>query len=129
MSSDSLRLIANRISSSILFFSRSVLGSKPSYLLLVAVLLGLLLVSLAGTGDDVSAQGGFPDPNANCPRALCGQVSPFIPMQSVEAVHMGLVWKKNSQKPKILFHARFPEYSGTDVAAPALTDLASHVGH
>ena len=124
MSSDSLRLIANRISSSILFFSRSVLGSKPSYLLLVAVLLGLLLVSLAGTGDDVSAQGGFPDPNANCPRALCGQVSPFIPMQSVEAVHMGLVWKKNSQKPKILFHARFPEYSGTDVADPALTDLA-----
>jgi hypothetical protein len=124
MSGNSLRLISTRISSSLRLFSRSVLSRKPSYLLLGAVLLGLLLVSLSRTADDVSAQGGFPDPNANCPRALCGQVSPFIPMQSVEAVHMGLVWKKNSQKPKILFHARFPEYSGTDVADPALTDLA-----
>jgi hypothetical protein len=124
MSSTSLRLISTRISSSLRLFLRSVLGSKPSYLLLGAVLVGLLLVSLSGTGDDVSAQGGFPDPNANCPRALCGEVSPFIPMQSVEAVHMGLVWKKNSQKPKILFHARFPEYSGIDMADPALTDLA-----
>lgn len=124
MSSNSLRLISTRIPSSLRLFSRSVLGRKPSYLLLGAVLLGLLLVNLSRTGDDVSAQGGFPDPNANCPRALCGQVSPFIPMQSVEAVHMGLVWKKNSQKPKILFHARFPEYSGTDMADPALTDLA-----
>jgi len=45
-------------------------------------------------------------------------------MQSAEAVHMGLVWKKNSPNPKILYHARFPEYTPNDVADPALTDLA-----
>ncbi|HJU43303.1 MAG TPA: kelch repeat-containing protein, partial [Vicinamibacterales bacterium] len=72
---------------------------------------------------DVAAQSGFPDPNT-CNPADCGKVSPLIPMQSTEAVHMGLVWKKNSQQPKILFHSRFPEYAGTDVADPELTDLA-----
>ena len=72
----------------------------------------------------VSAQVTFPDPNADCPPAECGQVSPLIPMQSVEAVHMGLIWKKNSQRPKILFHARFPEYTPNDVADPELIDLA-----
>ena len=77
-----------------------------------------------GPGSAVSAQGTFPDPNANCPAAECGKVSPLIPMQSTEAVHMGLVWKRNSQRPKILFHSRFPEYSGIDMADPALTDLA-----
>jgi hypothetical protein len=101
-----------------------VLRSKRIYILLGAVFVSLLAITLSGTREDVSAQGGFPDPNANCPRAQCGEVSPFIPMQSVEAVHMGLVWKKNSQNPKILFHARFPEYSGTDMADPVLTDLA-----
>jgi hypothetical protein len=45
-------------------------------------------------------------------------------MQSAEAVHMGLVWKTDSQKPKILFHSRFPEYKPNDVADPALVDLA-----
>src|SRR5439155_1054321 len=69
-------------------------------------------------------QGAFPDPNASCPPSQCGQVSPLIPMQSTEAVHMGLVWKKNSQKPKILFHARFSEYTANDMADPALVDLA-----
>jgi hypothetical protein len=73
---------------------------------------------------DLSAQSTFPDPNANCPPAECGQVSPLIPMQSVEAVHMGLVWKKNSQAPKILYHARFPEYTVNDMADPDLVDLA-----
>src|SRR5688500_991596 len=57
-------------------------------------------------------------------RSVCGDVSPLIPMQSAEAVHMGLVWKKRSQQPKILFHARFPEYTPNDMADPALTDLA-----
>ena len=71
----------------------------------------------------VSAQAN-PDPNANCPPSECGQVSPLIPMQSTEAVHMGLVWKQRSQRPKILFHSRFPEYSGTDMADPVLTDRA-----
>lgn len=71
-----------------------------------------------------SAQVTFPDPNADCPRAQCGQVSPLIPMQSAEAVHMGLVWKKNSPTPKILYHSRFPEYTPNDVADPVLTDLA-----
>src|SRR5687768_2029971 len=77
---------------------------------------------------DVSAQETFPDPNADCPPAQCGQVSPLIPMQSTEAVHMGLVWKKNSQEPKILYHARFPEYAPNDVADPELTDLAIQAG-
>jgi hypothetical protein len=49
-------------------------------------------------------------------------------MQSVEAVHMGLVWKKDSNKPKILFHARFPEYRVNDMADPALVDLAIEKG-
>jgi hypothetical protein len=84
----------------------------------------LLAVSLIGNDRHVIAQGGFPDPNANCPHATCGEVSPFIPMQSTEAVHMGLVWKRNSVTPKILFHARFPEYTPNDMADPALVDLA-----
>jgi hypothetical protein len=45
-------------------------------------------------------------------------------MQSAEAVHMGLVWKKNVATPKILFHARFPEYVPNDMADPAIIDLA-----
>src|SRR5712691_4175810 len=56
--------------------------------------------------------------------ARCGEVSPLIPMQSTEAVHMGLVWKKNSSTPKILFHARFPEYVPNDMADPQIIDLA-----
>ena len=55
-------------------------------------------------------------------KSRCGEVSPLIPMQSTEAVHMGLVWKKGSQNPKILFHARFPEYTPNDVSDPAVTD-------
>src|SRR6266545_3200016 len=57
-------------------------------------------------------------------RARCGEVSPLIPMQSTEAVHMGLVWRRNSPTPKILFHARFSEYTANDVADPAIVDLA-----
>jgi hypothetical protein len=56
--------------------------------------------------------------------ARCGEVSPLIPMQSVEAVHMGLVWRKGPAAPKILFHARFPEYTPNDMADPELIDLA-----
>jgi hypothetical protein len=61
-------------------------------------------------------------------RSVCGEVSPLIPMQSTEAVHMGLVWKKDSQNPKILFHARFPEYTPNDMADPALIDMAIGLG-
>ena len=78
---------------------------------------------VAAASTPVLAQGAFPDPNA-CNAAECGKVSALIPMQSVEAVHMGLVWKKGSQTPKILFHARFPEYVPDDMADPELTDLA-----
>jgi hypothetical protein len=78
----------------------------------------------ATLGTSTSAQATFPDPNADCPLAQCGQVSPLIPMQSAEAVHMGLVWRKDSPNPKILYHARFPEYTPNDVADPALIDLA-----
>jgi hypothetical protein len=89
---------------------------------------GCALVWLAvGSGSDVLAQTAPQDPNT-CPPAQCGQVSPLIPMQSVEAVHMGLVWKRNSQKPKILFHARFPEYVPNDIADPDLVDLAIERG-
>lgn len=86
------------------------------------------LVWLApGLRSSVAAQHTFPDPNT-CPAAECGSVSPLIPMQSVEAVHMGLVWKENSQNPKILFHARFPEYTPNDVADFDLVDLAIERG-
>src|SRR5262249_30104213 len=57
-------------------------------------------------------------------RARCGEVSPLIPMQSTEAVHMGLVWKRNSATPKILFHARFPQFTANDVADPSIVDMA-----
>jgi hypothetical protein len=93
-------------------------------LLAVSLLSCLLVLSLLVSNRPVGAQSGFPDPNANCPHAICGEVSPLIPMQSAEAVHMGLVWKRNSPTPKILFHARFPEYTPNDVADPALIDLA-----
>ena len=55
-------------------------------------------------------------------------MSPFIPMQSVEAVHMGLVWKKGSQNPKILYHSRFPQFMVNDMADPELVDLAIERG-
>jgi hypothetical protein len=101
---------------------------KRRYIASFTLLMALLAVSLSGTDRHVGAQGTFPDPNANCPHATCGEVSPFIPMQSAEAVHMGLVWKRNSSTPKILFHARFPEYTPNDVADPALIDLAIQRG-
>lgn len=61
-------------------------------------------------------------------RSQCGEVSPLIPMQSTEAVHMGLVWKKGSQSPKLLFHSRFPEYMPNDVTDPSVIDAAIAAG-
>ena len=101
-----------------------MLLDKRAYLIVLTIVSCLLVISLIGFDREAGAQSGFPDPNANCPPATCGQVSPFIPMQSAEAVHMGLVWKRSSTTPKILFHSRFPEYTPNDVADPALTDLA-----
>lgn len=111
---------------------RSAKKSSPKYgvnttracLLMSALLAGIVAFELCVVDRSVTAQGTFPDPNAGCPHATCGEVSPLIPMQSTEAVHMGLVWKRNSSTPKILFHARFPEYTPNDVADPALIDLA-----
>lgn len=97
---------------------------KRGYMAVSALLACFLAASLLSTDNSASAQATFPDPNANCPRAVCGEVSPFIPMQSTEAVHMGLVWKRSSATPKILFHARFPEYTPNDMADPALVDRA-----
>ena len=91
---------------------------------LLAAACAVALSTMGASGGSSAPIAAFPDPNANCPPAECGVVSPFIPMQSAEAVHMGLVWKKHAQKPKLLFHARFPEYTPDDVADPALTDLA-----
>ena len=102
-------------------------GRTLTLALTLAVLLAVAGLWM-GPSTAVSAQGNFPDPNANCPVAECGKVSPLIPMQSTEAVHMGLVWKRDSQRPKILFHSRFPEFSGVDMADPALTDLAIERG-
>ncbi len=90
---------------------------------IVCAALAASVLAFAGQWADVAAQSSFSDPNT-CPPAECGKVSPLIPMQSAEAVHMGLVWKKNSQRPKILFHARFPEFTPNDVADPELVDLA-----
>src|SRR5687767_9577580 len=104
------------------------LFKKRGYIAMFALHACLLTISLSGIGNNVSAQTTFPNPNANCPRAICGEVSPLIPMQSAEAVHMGLVWKRNSTTPKILFHSRFPEYKPNDIADPALIDLAIQRG-
>src|SRR5918994_1670262 len=81
-------------------------------------LLGLALLALSPSG------AAFVQTSDSCPRSQCGEVSPLIPMQSTEAVHMGLVWKRGSNTPQILFHARFPEYIPNDVADPAVVDAA-----
>ena len=104
--------------------STARMPNRHVYFITFTSLSCLLVFSLIAADRRVGAQSGFPDPNANCPRATCGEVSPFIPMQSAEAVHMGLVWKRNSPTPKILFHGRFPEYTPNDMADPALVDLA-----
>src|SRR5215207_3509563 len=120
---------AGRMMAGRAFAAGRALHGRWRYLAAGALLACLLAFGLSGTHDDVvSAQGTFPDPNANCPRAECGEVSPLIPMQSAEAVHMGLVWKRSSPTPKILFHSRFPEYTPNDVADPALIDQAIERG-
>ena len=91
-----------------------------------ACALGAMAVALA-LPPSSSAQGADPCDNPTDP-SRCGKVSPLVPMQSTEAVHMGLVWKRSSAVPKILFHARFPEYTGNDVADPALVDRAIERG-
>src|SRR5882724_5192565 len=128
MSGNLFRLIALGKTGIRMALTRRVLSGKRSYFLVGALLACLLALSLSGIDRHVTAQGTFPDPNANCPHATCGEVSPLIPMQSTEGVHMGLVWKRNSATPKILFHARFPEYTPNDVADPALIDLAIQRG-
>jgi hypothetical protein len=109
-------------------FNRTDKGSLIRKILLIGCVLILLAVA-PGTGwwATVSAQTTFTDPNT-CAPADCGKVSAFVPMQSAEAVHMGLIWTKDSEAPKILFHARFPEYRGTDVADPAVVDAAIAAG-
>ena len=103
--------------------ARYLLRNKRGYFAGGALLACLLALSFSDTNKNVSAQGG------ECTNpSLCGAVSPLIPMQSAEAVHMGLVWKRNSPTPKILFHGRFPEYTPNDVADPALVDLAISLG-
>ena len=73
-----------------------VVNSTRVCLLVCALLVCLMAFSICVVDKRVTAQGTFPDPNAGCPHATCGEVSPLIPMQSTEAVHMGLVWKRNS---------------------------------
>src|SRR5215207_2608631 len=119
MNSKLLRLIASGRRGSQMLVASCALRGKRDYFAVSALLACLLALSLSGTNENVSAQG------ADCPdRSVCGEVSPLIPMQSTEAVHMGLVWKRSSPSPKILFHSRFPEYTPNDVADPALVDLA-----
>src|SRR5215831_11716636 len=104
MSITFLRSIMHTPAESRMPLTLRVLRRRRGYILVSALLACLLALGLAGKGRHVTAQGGFPDPNANCPHATCGEVSPLIPMQSTEAVHMGLIWKRNSATPKILFH-------------------------
>src|SRR6266536_1622240 len=128
MSNKLLRLIALGKIAIRMPLARRAVSGKGSHILMGALLVCLLALSLSGIDRHVTPQGAFPDPNANCPHATCGEVSPLIPMQSTEAVHMGLVWKRSSATPKILFHARFPEYTPNDMADPALIDLAIQRG-
>lgn len=89
----------------------------------LTIALSLSCMPLLFLSDATSAQDG------DCTdRAVCGEVSPLIPMQSTEAVHMGLVWRRDSETPKILFHARFPEYTPNDVADPDVVDAAIAAG-
>jgi hypothetical protein len=129
MSDNLIHTDAGRLAAGRVFAAGRALHGRWRYLAASALLVCLLAFSLSDTHDVVvSAQATFPDPNAGCPRAECGEVSPLIPMQSAEAVHMGLVWKRNSSTPKILFHARFPEYTPNDMADPALIDRAIERG-
>ncbi len=83
----------------------------------------LLLAAALLASPAALAQGG------DCTdRARCGEVSPLVPMQSAEAIHMGLVWRQGSETPKLLFHARFPEYTPNDVADPEIVDAAIAAG-
>jgi hypothetical protein len=93
----------------------------------VSAALGVCALACLARWSDVAAQVTFPDPNS-CPPHQCGEVSPLIPMQSGEAIHMGLVWKQESETPKILFHARFPEYVPDDIADPAVVDAVIAAG-
>ncbi len=103
---------------------KHLVNTTRACLLMSALLASIVALELCVVDRSVTAQGTFPNPNAGCPNATCGEVSPLIPMQSAEAVHMGLVWKRSSTTPKILFHARFPEYTPNDVADPVIIDLA-----
>ena len=118
MGSGLLHTIASRMTS-----SRRMHRGKRHYLTVGALLACLLALSISGANSNTSAQGGGGAPDC-LDRSVCGQVSPLIPMQSAEAVHMGLVWRRHSPTPKILFHSRFPEYTPNDVADPALVDRA-----
>jgi hypothetical protein len=91
---------------------------------LVAAALALGLFALDAYRQGLSAQ----SMQESCPAHECGMVSPLIPMQSTEAVHMGLVWRHGVETPKILFHARFPEYVPDDIADPAVVDAAIAAG-
>jgi hypothetical protein len=85
----------------------------------LTVALSLACLPLLFRADPALAQ------NGDCSdRAVCGDVSPLIPMQSAEAVHMGLIWRRDSETPKVLFHARFPQYIPNDVADPDVVDAA-----
>ena len=76
-------------------------GTKRLRYLAAGVLFACLLtISLPVTDTGVSAQGTFPDPNLNCPKAECGEVSPFIPMQSTEAVTWDSCGKRVRRIPK-----------------------------
>ncbi len=91
-------------------------------------LLTLLIGIVCFLGPSVVTQTASAQQSDCLDRARCGEVSPLIPMQSTEGVHMGLVWKRGSQTPKVLFHARFPEYTPNDVADPAVVDAAIAAG-
>src|SRR5262249_57415017 len=90
---------------------------------LVALVIGIVWLLLA-TGPIAPSRTTTAQVDDCLDRARCGEVSPLIPMQSTEAVHMGLVWRRDSPTPKILFHARVAENTPHHVADPAIEELA-----
>src|SRR3954471_9537027 len=59
---------------------------------------------------------------------VCGDFEPLTPMHGAEGVHAGLIWKAGAAMPKILYWARFTDYTGIDVADPAVIQAKIDAG-
>jgi len=59
---------------------------------------------------------------------VCGDFDALIPMHGAEGVHAGLIWKEGAAMPKILYWARFTDYTGIDVVDPAVIQAKIDAG-